>query len=357
MYIGAAIESVIAQSFSDWELIIIDDCSSDDSWEIINKYSDPRIRSIRFEVNKGACFAYNTGFSVSKGQFVACLDSDDKFAPNKLDAQWQFLEANPDVDICGTWIKEIDSSGAALSIAGSITEWWFNQTVNLNDPETWVWQNRLYHSSSVIRRSLHEHIGLARVDLHFTPDWDLWIRAFALGARFFVLQEPLTFSRQHGRNITHQNPIRTVEEYADITAFSLNPYLISQSRFDLVEKNLRLFWECPTFDSVDVAVKEKVFNKALGFRDQGQVIEASSSRFITLIVSSLLIQCRTLEAQHNAALSERDTALSNRNIASAERDAAWTERDAALAVRNVALAERNAALAERTQPWLSATRP
>ena len=113
-YIGAAIESVIAQSFGDWELIIVDDCSSDDSWEVISKYTDPRICAIRFESNKGAFFAYYEGVAISKGRFLASLDSDDKFAPNKLDAQWRIFEANPDVDICGTWVKEIDISGGGI---------------------------------------------------------------------------------------------------------------------------------------------------------------------------------------------------------------------------------------------------
>ena len=111
-YIGAAIESVIAQSFGDWELIIVDDCSSDDSWEVISKYTDPRICAIRFESNKGAFSAYYQGVAISRGRFLASLDSDDKFASNKLDAQWRIFESNPDIDICGTWVKEIDISGA-----------------------------------------------------------------------------------------------------------------------------------------------------------------------------------------------------------------------------------------------------
>lgn len=325
-HIGTAIESVIAQSFGDWELIIVDDCSSDNSWEVISKYADPRIHAIRLESNKGASFAYNTGLAISKGRFIACLDSDDKFDPNKLDAQRQLLEANPDVDICGTWIKEIYISGEGLSRSASVAESWFNQPVDLNDPGIWVWQNRLCHSSSVIRRSLHERIGLARTDLRFTPDWDLWIRALALGARLFVIQEPLTFSRQHGGNITHQNPVCAVEEYADITANVLNPYFISQSRFDLVERNIRGFWEHPTLDAVNIGVKEKVLSKALGFRDQGQGYDGTTSaKLVIPVVSSLLEQCRILEAQHHAAVADRDTAVADRDAAVSKRDAAVSE--------------------------------
>ena len=237
-------------------------------------------------------------------------------------------------------LKKLIFLGAELSSGDSVVESWFNQPLDLNDPQNWVWQNRLCHSSSIIRRSLHERLGPSRSDLRFTPDWDLWIRALAMGARFFVIQEPLTFSRQHGGNITHQNPLRTVEEYADITAITLNPYLISQSRFDLVVRNLRGFWSHPAFDSENTQGKEKVFGNALGFREQGQgTDETSSARFVIPVVTNLLEQCQILEAQQGAALADRDAALADRDTALADRDTALADRDTALADRDTALAE------------------
>lgn len=115
-YIGQAIDSVLAQSFTDFELVIVDDGGSDRSMEIACAYDDPRIRIVAQD-NRGLAGARNTGIATSRGQYIALLDSDDCFHPDKLRLHYIHLEANPSVGVSYSGSQMIDHSGAALSVA------------------------------------------------------------------------------------------------------------------------------------------------------------------------------------------------------------------------------------------------
>ncbi|MBK7953702.1 MAG: glycosyltransferase [Candidatus Accumulibacter sp.] len=243
-YIAAAIESVLCQTFEDWEMVIIDDCSHDCSWEIIEKYRDPRISVHRQLVNQGACAAYNRGFSLAQGENIACLDSDDVFMPCKLARQAEFLVDHPEVDICGTFVTEIDRGGLAKSQGNPFADW-FNALVDLNDPATWLWENHLCHSGSVIRRKCHARIGEFDNHLVYTPDWQFWLRALLSGARFEVIDEPLVGYRNHGNNITDRNVAQAILEHAETAASILLPWLRAQGRRDLIDKTLLGFLTHP----------------------------------------------------------------------------------------------------------------
>ncbi|MCG5078779.1 glycosyltransferase family 2 protein [Paraburkholderia tagetis] len=240
-FIGETIRSVIAQTYDFWELLIVDDCSTDGSWDVISKFDDPRIRAVRFEINQGACTAYNTALRMAKGEYIASLDSDDVFHPEKLARQVEFLESNPDVDICGSYLKEIDDTGAAVANESLIYAPWFNRTLDLNAPDCWIWENHLCHSSAIMRKALHDRIGLFREDLTYSPDWNFWLRSLSEGAKFHVIAEELVEYRSHGSNITHRNLNTLMWEYADISATTLHPYLKRIGRPDLVKKNVRIF--------------------------------------------------------------------------------------------------------------------
>jgi len=93
-FIGRTIESVLSQSYSDWEMIIVDDCSRDKSVEVIKKYLDDRIRLINLTDNRGAAFARNKALEVATGRFIAFLDSDDLWKSRKLEIQLNFMLEN-----------------------------------------------------------------------------------------------------------------------------------------------------------------------------------------------------------------------------------------------------------------------
>ncbi len=115
--IGASIESVIAQTYVNWELIVVDDLSSDDTVRVVSEYAlkDPRIVCIGLEKNSGAAMARNKAIEVAKGDFIAFLDSDDLWLPNKLEKQIAFMEANNCSLSCTDYIR-IDDEGRELGI-------------------------------------------------------------------------------------------------------------------------------------------------------------------------------------------------------------------------------------------------
>lgn len=233
-YIGAAIDSVLAQTFQDWELLIVDDRSTDASWEIIQRYRDPRIQRFLQPVNLGACEAYNFALAKARGRLIASLDSDDVFMPGKLERQMAFLERHPEVDICGVHVAEIDEAGMPLAGTQPHAEW-FNTCLDLNDPAHWVWTNHLCHSGVVVRAEMHRTLGPFDTRLVSTPDWEFWLRGLVAGARFAVIPEPLVGYRNHGENITQNSGgARMSLEHARTASELLIPWLIREGRSDLL---------------------------------------------------------------------------------------------------------------------------
>lgn len=114
-FIGQSIESVLSQTYEKWELIIVDDCSTDDTDTVVIKYTDPRIRYIKNEINSGAALTRNRAIREAHGEWIAFLDSDDLWAPQKLEKQINFMQNKGYVFSYHEYVK-IDEKGAPLNI-------------------------------------------------------------------------------------------------------------------------------------------------------------------------------------------------------------------------------------------------
>ena len=114
-YIGETIESILAQSYPHWELLVVDDASSDGTVDVVSEYSnrDPRIRCRRLEVNSGAAVARNTAIELAEGEFIAFCDSDDLWMPQKLKYQLRYMQENG-ADFTCTSYEWIDETSARL---------------------------------------------------------------------------------------------------------------------------------------------------------------------------------------------------------------------------------------------------
>ena len=116
-YIAASVESVLAQTYPNWELLIVDDCSTDNTTEVIGRYQDPRIILLKNKTNSGAALSRNYALREAKGRWIAFLDSDDTWEPNKLEKQLRFMQENgyaftfTDYRIClnGVWMPYINT--------------------------------------------------------------------------------------------------------------------------------------------------------------------------------------------------------------------------------------------------------
>ncbi|WP_053058277.1 glycosyltransferase family A protein [Pedobacter sp. BMA] len=109
-YIAVAIKSILAQTYGNFEFLILEDGSTDGTLQIINSFDDSRIKLIRNDANKGIVYNLNYGLEVAGGRYVARMDADDIAHPERLALQYEFMEAHPDIAICGTWFEIMEEN-------------------------------------------------------------------------------------------------------------------------------------------------------------------------------------------------------------------------------------------------------
>jgi glycosyltransferase involved in cell wall biosynthesis len=188
-YIGLTIESVLQQTFSDFELIIIDDGSTDDSVKEIEKYSDPRIRFFRQE-NRGLAKTWNLGLELSRGEFIKLLDSDDLMAPDFLQEKYSFASTHLEADVIYSNWYFINQNGEIISQNrfGKVPE---------NYLESLLLGNIFGVHEVFFRKKALVDVGFFDPDIKVCEDWDLFIRLAKKKSVFSRLDKFLSFHRVH----------------------------------------------------------------------------------------------------------------------------------------------------------------
>lgn len=188
-FIGDAIESVLAQSFGDFELLLVDDGSTDGSQQCVCAYDDPRIRLIENSENLGIAATRNRGIEAARGAYLAFLDSDDRALPERLAHQAAYLDSHRDVAAVGSWIRWIDDRGATRG----------KTKRKAADPDQ-IAAERLFRSclenSTAMARTAVLRAYPHREDYRLGSDYDLWAR-IAADHRLAALPEVLVERRQH----------------------------------------------------------------------------------------------------------------------------------------------------------------
>ncbi|TGU70215.1 glycosyltransferase [Geomonas terrae] len=167
-YIREAIDSIISQSFTDFEFIIIDDGSTDTTRAIVEAYHDDRITLIH-QKKEGLTKALNKGISLARGRYIARHDADDVSKPERLAKQVAYLEENRDVGLLGTRFEFIDQSGEVISRSMLQTE---NDKLQERLPKI----NQFCHASVMMRREAIDKVGTYREFFQYAQDYDLWLR-------------------------------------------------------------------------------------------------------------------------------------------------------------------------------------
>lgn len=191
-FIRESIQSLLNQSFSDYELLIVDDCSTDKSYQEILKFSDKRISVFKNDTNKGIVYSLNYLLSIAKGQFIALMHADDIAIRDRMLEQVNFLNQNTDIDLVGTDAHLIDRAGTLIG----------KTLHNASDHDTLsatlYFNNCFVHPSICIRRTLVEQgLFLYKENYLAVEDYKLWTDIVANGARVSNINKPLMQYRIH----------------------------------------------------------------------------------------------------------------------------------------------------------------
>lgn len=194
-YLREAMDSMLCQTFKDFELIVLDDCSPDNAEEILDAYDDSRIVRYKGEKNVGLSNVLNVGIGMARGKYIARMDSDDISLPQRLQVQVDYLEKHPDVDLVsvgmrlfgakeGIWIREINPEKVKIEA---------------------MFHSPVLHASSAWRKDAFEKQGLRfRQEMVPAEDYDLWTRALLEGLKLVNLPEVLYEYRIHEAQATVQ---------------------------------------------------------------------------------------------------------------------------------------------------------
>ena len=170
-FVKDAIDSILAQSYENFEFIIIDDGSTDNTKIIIESFDDTRIKFVS-RVNRGLTKSLNEAIQMAGGKYIARMDADDISMPNRLNEQVKFMEQNGGIAMCGSWAQFIDEKGEKGEI--------YKTPVNDNQiRKKFIFHNPFIHPSVMIRRDILEEIGLYNECIKYAQDYDLWSRTIS----------------------------------------------------------------------------------------------------------------------------------------------------------------------------------
>lgn len=263
-FISKTIESILNQTFRDFELIIVDDCSTDNSWKIIQEYAqhDKRIRPIRHEKNMGGS-QLDDSLDLINGEYIAIAHSDDVWDLTKLEKQFNFLSNNKSYVACFTHVDLIDEKD---NIFDNSNHHYFN-VFNQPNRNRYEWLryffdngNCLCHPSILIRKKLYYNERIKPIGYHSFPDFYRWIK-ICTKYEIYVLQEKLTYFRIR-ENGEIQDSGESDTKYKQIYT---EEFLLVKEYYNLKEKDaiINVFPESKKYFLHDDYVPEFIISKML----------------------------------------------------------------------------------------------
>lgn len=223
-YIADSIKSILNQTFSDFEFLIIDDGSTDKTLTIINDFVDNRIKLIRNEINIGLPASLNKGIKLATGKYIARQDADDISEENRLEKQFNYAESN-NVDLLGSASYNIDMDGNILSLS------LFNDFEKF-DSEDLLFEKRMLfaHGTAFIRRETLLEVGLYNEGFYYAQDAELWMRFVKLGKRIHYINEPLYYLRR--LPLASDKKVVGQRMYMDCLKKNYSPSVISKGELE-----------------------------------------------------------------------------------------------------------------------------
>ncbi len=220
--IGQSIDSILGQTFTDLELVVVDDGSADNTAELLRAYNDKRLRVVCTGRNLGVVGSRNFGFSLCRGRYVAASDHDDISRPTRLMEQCAYLDQNPDTVLLATLSHDFESGAfrpfaPPAAMEPPVLEW----LLHLGNPLT--------YSSIMLRADAVRRLGVfARNERLYADDFDLYHRLMPLG-RIARLNKSLVVYRRHGGNTSRLRETQMLANSAKVLAEAYSPWFGAES--------------------------------------------------------------------------------------------------------------------------------
>lgn len=274
LYIKEAIESILNQTYSNFEFLIIDDASSDQTLSIIKTYDDHRIKLIEKPVNTGLTYSLNIGLSIAKGEYIARMDGDDICLPERFAKQISFLENNMDYVLCGTNYKIL-----GMNIIVQLPQDYDAIKLTLLD------NCCVAHPTVMYRKKTIDKFDLV-YDILKEPaeDYDMWVRLISKG-KFYNIQETLLMYRVHGTQVSQKRFIQQRNISIEAKLDLLNYLVFSPTEREVLRKiingKVRVYFD-------DVEMFNSIKNKLLDSNSVHVFEPIGFNLFITSLEEKLL---------------------------------------------------------------------
>jgi glycosyltransferase involved in cell wall biosynthesis len=200
LYLLRTLESLLAQTFQDWELVVVENGSSDGSAELLGQFADPRIRAIGLTQNIGRTPALRRAFDEARGEYFAVLDADDIALPERLARQVDYLDSHPEVVLLGTWADYVDEADVVFG-------GWTPRTEREALIASFGSVNPIVHSSAMYRATAARSVGGYPLDAPYGQDFALWLKLLDCGDPG-VLPERLCQFRVQAQSMTRARRYR-----------------------------------------------------------------------------------------------------------------------------------------------------
>ncbi|WP_310557745.1 glycosyltransferase [Flavobacterium sp.] len=291
LYIQTAVESILNQTFTDFEFLIIDDASTDTTVAILKKFNDSRIQLIEKPINSGYTNSLNYGLQLAKGDYIARMDGDDISYPERFAKQIAYLETHPEVVVCGT-NQKIIGNDKLITLPVS------NEAIKIG----LLWGNRIPHSSAMIRKKILEDYNI-QYDTSTEPaeDYHLWIKLLAFG-KLYNLPEVLLEYRVYSDQVSRKRAEE--QKKSDIAAkFGMFQYL--HIAWNPIEREFleRQFGKTEVVSFKDIRIFKEVqkklasANASLGFFDS-----ILFNQYLTDLEADVLRKCFLKQKRYSPAM-------------------------------------------------------
>lgn len=275
-YLATAIESVLRQSYSDWELLVVNDASPDQTNAIVRQYADERIRLLEHEQNRGLPAARNTGMRAALGEIFMLLDADDLFHSQKIAAHVEFLTAHPEIGVSYNARYEISQDGAILALWRPPCVATFADVV-LGFP--------FAPSDMVLRREWAFRVNLFDESyVAMSEDLDINCRLALAGCRFASVDKPLNYRRYYPNRVIRNVPARLLAAERALTTLFSDPACPAEilALHDIAFAGAYLVWSYEGFVAGLTDHAQATFRKAV--RLNPALLDHSAKDFLQFLV-------------------------------------------------------------------------